>query len=43
MSTSIWLHMLYVYEMWCYDLGCIAIDALNRDLNDYWEHNNWTP
>jgi hypothetical protein len=37
LPISAWLLMLYRYEMWCYDLGCIAIDDLNKQLNDYWQ------
>lgn len=31
-----WLHLLYQYEMLVYDVGCFAIDDLNKRLNEYW-------
>jgi hypothetical protein len=37
MSIAAWLAMLYQYEMWCYDLGCIYIDDVHRELNHYWQ------
>ncbi|AXH74054.1 MAG: hypothetical protein [Microviridae sp.] len=38
LPLSCWLHLLYQYEMLCYDLGCIAIDDLHQQLQEYWEH-----
>lgn len=37
LTIWMWEQMLYHYELWCYDLGIIAIDRLHRELNDYWE------
>ena len=41
-DLNVWLHMLFKYEMWCYDLGCLAVDDYTKRLNDWWEHMPWS-
>lgn len=37
LPLSCWLVMLYHYEMWCYDIGWLAIDGLYGELTSFWE------
>jgi len=37
LSVETWQVMLYHYEMWCYDIGCIAIDRHHKLLWEYWD------